>query len=77
MVYLFQKLKRNGVVEMNGYEVGSTYLNKYWNEKYTVLEIHDMKPFGWSDSAVTVKWESGHKTTHCTPFSKNDVKINE
>lgn len=56
-----------------GHEVGKTYHCAYWGRKYTVLEAQNVDDWrGWE---VTVQWEDGHQTTHCTPLDKRDREV--
>lgn len=47
---------------LTGHTEGLVYFSNYWCKEYTVTKVHDS---GW----VTVVWEDGHSTTHCTSLS--------
>lgn len=48
------------------HELGKTYLCGYWGQTYTVTAVdHDVPVWG---TTVTVLWEDGRTTTHCTPL---------
>jgi hypothetical protein len=56
-----------------GYELGKTYFDHYWQSRFTVTAIHEpYTAIPWSHWAVTVQWEDGHFTTHCTDLDKRD-----
>jgi hypothetical protein len=65
--------KKVAVKPNGGHELGKTYFCAYWRKSYTVLQIHDKS--GWMDWAVTVKWEDGSQTTHCTALDKRDYEV--
>jgi hypothetical protein len=65
--------KKAKTPQYGGYELGKTYFSNYWRKKFTVIQLHDK--LGWMDWAVTVLWEDGSITTHCTPFGKRDYEI--
>lgn len=56
-----------------GHELNKTYFCSYWRQRFTVLRLHDN--LGWMDWAVTVRWEDGHETTHCTNLGKRDYEV--
>lgn len=45
-------------------KVGGRYRNGYWGKTYTVTAI-ETAGTSWS---MTVRWEDGHSTTHCTAW---------
>lgn len=55
------------------YELGKTYFISYWRQHCTVKALHTN--YGWMGNAVTVEWEDGHTTTHCTPLGPKDKLI--
>ena len=56
-----------------GYQLGKTYLIAYWQKTCKVIELRDNVPvWGW---LVTVQWEDGHTSTHCTPLDKRDRQL--
>lgn len=59
-----------------GYKEGVTYRSTYWGKTYRVIQIHaPYTAIPWSDWAVTVEWEDGNTSTHCTPLSEKDTVI--
>lgn len=50
---------------------GGWYWSRYWRAGYTVVSIdysfHDGDPASPSWT-ITVRWDDGHHTTHCTPW---------
>lgn len=53
--------------------VGGWYWSGYWRTGYTVVSIdysfHDGDPASPS-WAITVRWDEGHRSTHCTPWDE-------
>ncbi|GAA2484854.1 hypothetical protein GCM10010406_21380 [Streptomyces thermolineatus] len=60
-------------------EINGVYLSGYQGETYTVLAIHygpdARRVTGWSEWAVTVRWEDGHETTHCTAWDPDRDRV--
>lgn len=62
--------------EIGPRRVGGTYRCDYWGLKYEVLNI-DKEPRGWEPWLITVKWEDGRKTSHCTAWRDGDSVISQ
>ena len=53
--------------------VGGIYRSGYWNKNYTVTAIEITDGTAWT---MTVSWEDGRTTTHCTPWdNKRDTVL--
>ncbi|MEU0032057.1 P-loop ATPase [Streptomyces sp. NPDC006335] len=55
-------------------KVGGRYYNGYWGQEYEVLSIDD-KPDGWGPWGMTVLWDDGRKTTHCTAWDPKRDRV--
>lgn len=54
----------------NGYGIGprkagGRYFCGYWKQEYDVLSVADNGRAGWR---MTVRWEDGRETSHCTSW---------
>lgn len=57
---------------------GGRYRNGYWGEEYDVLAVHlgrEGNPIPWSNWSVTVRWENGRITTHCTAWDARRDRV--
>lgn len=52
--------------------VGGRYRSAYWGEEYEVLEINRNTDVGWQ---MTVRWDDGRVTMHCTAWEENDTVV--
>jgi len=56
-------------------QVSGRYFCGYWQQSYEVLAIAGAGTSNWS---ITVRWEDGTRTAHCTPWdSKRDRVIDQ
>jgi len=55
-----------------GYELGKTYKSYYWNQTFRVEKIHNEGEGNWF---VTVLWQDGSTTTHCTQRGIHDKEV--
>ena len=68
--------KEESRVVGGGYKEGVSYRSAYWGKTFRVVKIHDpYTAIPWSEWAVTVQWEDGSTSTHCTPLDKKDTVI--
>lgn len=68
--------KEESRVVGGGYKEGVSYRSAYWGKTFRVVKIHDpYTAIPWSEWAVTVEWEDGSTSTHCTPLDKKDTVI--
>lgn len=55
-------------------KVGGRYYNGYWGEEYTVLNIETNRT-SWPLWQITVRWEDGSKTSHCTAWDPDRDRV--
>jgi hypothetical protein len=57
-------------------EVGGRYMCGYWRNGYTVVSI-DTAPsrIAWSEWSITVRWDDGRETTHCTAWDASRDRV--
>lgn len=61
---------------MNGVgprRVGGRYFNGYWQQGYEVVAIGAEIP--WADWSITVLWDDGRTTTHCTAWEPKRDRV--
>jgi hypothetical protein len=70
-------MKKKIISPVNGgFELNKSYHSRYWNQSFTVIAIHEPHTvIPWSNWAVTVQWEDGNCTTHCTTRDKRDREL--
>jgi hypothetical protein len=55
-------------------KVGGRYYNGYWGQEYEVLKIDD-NPDSWGPWEMTVLWDDGRETTHCTGWDPKRDRV--
>lgn len=55
-------------------QVGGRYYNAYWGQTYEVLAIDD-QPDSWGPWEITVRWDDGRDTTHCTAWDPEHDRV--
>jgi hypothetical protein len=53
--------------------IGGRYLCGYWQQEYVVLAFG--AGMSGSDWSVTVRWEDGRTTSHCTPWDSRRDRV--
>jgi len=55
--------------------VGAVVFSGYWNQSYAVLSHNTDDNAMCSDGTVTVRWQDGRVTTHCTAMDWRHDRI--
>lgn len=55
-------------------KVGGRYYNGYWGQEYEVLKIDD-NPDSWGPWEITVRWDDGRESTHCTGWDPERDRV--
>ena len=64
-------LKLEILPENPEYELGKTYFCGYWNQSFKVIDFTP-KTNDWRGWSVTVHWQDGQITNHCTSLDRDN-----
>jgi hypothetical protein len=57
------------MAQVKSYVVGQNYHDGYWQKDFIVLKVDGI----W----VTIQWEDGKTSTHCTPLDERDIPFTD
>lgn len=60
--------------EIGPHKVGGRYYNGYWGQEYEVLSL-ETDTGDWRGWEITVRWEDGRTTSHCTAWEPKRDRV--